>query len=92
MTSLLSRPSLFSQVRAGILEDGIVTVDDRGTGQGSVTRPLRRTTRQFLWRCFSDLSELTTFMPLSLGTATAGDGAKGGLIGRSNIKRHFPHF
>ena len=25
-------------------------------------------------------------------TATAGDGAKDGLIGRSNIKRHFPHF
>ena len=24
--------------------------------------------------------------------ATAGDGAKDGLIGRSNIKRHFPHF
>jgi hypothetical protein len=23
-------------VKAGILEDGVVTVDDRGTGQGSV--------------------------------------------------------
>src|SRR5215472_7612199 len=27
-------------LRAGILEDGIVTVDDRGTGQGSVISPL----------------------------------------------------
>jgi retron-type reverse transcriptase len=26
-------------LRAGILEDGIVTVDDRGTGQGSVITP-----------------------------------------------------
>ena len=25
---------------AGILEDGVVTVDDRGTGQGSVISPL----------------------------------------------------
>ena len=31
------------------------------------TRPLRRTIRQFLSRFFSDLSELTTFMPVSLG-------------------------
>jgi RNA-directed DNA polymerase len=27
-------------LRAGILEDGVVTVDDRGTGQGSVISPL----------------------------------------------------
>ena len=27
-------------LKAGILEDGIVTVDDRGTGQGSVISPL----------------------------------------------------
>ena len=27
-------------LRAGILEDGVVTVDDRGTGQGSVVSPL----------------------------------------------------
>src|SRR5580700_8227384 len=27
-------------LRAGILEDGIVTVDDRGTGQGSVISPI----------------------------------------------------
>src|SRR5437899_6524636 len=27
-------------LKAGILEDGIVTVEDRGTGQGSVTSPL----------------------------------------------------
>ena len=27
-------------LRAGILEDGAVTVDDRGTGQGSVISPL----------------------------------------------------
>src|SRR6266404_8681325 len=27
-------------LRAGILEDGVVTVDDRGTGQGSVIAPL----------------------------------------------------
>src|SRR5690349_16378338 len=27
-------------MRAGILEDGVVTVDDRGTGQGSVISPL----------------------------------------------------
>ncbi|HME84897.1 MAG TPA: hypothetical protein VKG91_10210, partial [Roseiarcus sp.] len=26
-------------LKAGILEDGIVTVDDRGTGQGSVITP-----------------------------------------------------
>ena len=27
-------------LKAGILEDGVVTVDDRGTGQGSVISPL----------------------------------------------------
>jgi hypothetical protein len=27
-------------LRAGILEDGVVTVDDRGTGQGSVISPI----------------------------------------------------
>ncbi|WP_349437914.1 hypothetical protein [Pararhizobium sp. A13] len=27
-------------LKAGIFEDGIVTVDDKGTGQGSVTSPL----------------------------------------------------
>ena len=27
-------------MKAGVLEDGIVTVDDRGTGQGSVISPL----------------------------------------------------
>jgi retron-type reverse transcriptase len=27
-------------LRAGILEDGVVTVDDRGTGQGSVVSPI----------------------------------------------------
>ncbi|WP_352550115.1 MULTISPECIES: reverse transcriptase domain-containing protein [Mesorhizobium] len=27
-------------LKAGILEDGLVTVDDRGTGQGSVISPL----------------------------------------------------
>jgi hypothetical protein len=27
-------------MRAGILEDGVVTVDDRGTGQGSVISPI----------------------------------------------------
>jgi len=27
-------------LKAGILEDGIVTVSDRGTGQGSVISPL----------------------------------------------------
>ena len=27
-------------LRAGVLEDGIVTVSDRGTGQGSVASPL----------------------------------------------------
>jgi len=26
-------------LKAGVLEDGIVTVDDRGTGQGSVRTP-----------------------------------------------------
>ena len=26
-------------LKAGILEDGVVTVDDRGTGQGSVISP-----------------------------------------------------
>jgi retron-type reverse transcriptase len=26
-------------LRAGILEDGVVTVDERGTGQGSVVTP-----------------------------------------------------
>ena len=29
-------------LKAGILEDGIVTVDDRGTGQGSVITPLTK--------------------------------------------------
>ena len=27
-------------LKAGVLEDGIVTVDDRGTGQGSVISPM----------------------------------------------------
>ena len=27
-------------MKAGILEDGVVTVDERGTGQGSVISPL----------------------------------------------------
>ena len=27
-------------MRAGVLEDGVITVDDRGTGQGSVISPL----------------------------------------------------
>jgi RNA-directed DNA polymerase len=27
-------------LKAGILEDGVVTVSDKGTGQGSVTSPL----------------------------------------------------
>ena len=27
-------------LKAGILEDGVVTVDDKGTGQGSVISPL----------------------------------------------------
>ena len=29
-------------LKAGILEDGIVTVDERGTGQGSVISPIYR--------------------------------------------------
>ena len=33
-------------LKAGILEDGIVTVDDRGTGQGSVISPLLANNRQ----------------------------------------------
>ena len=31
---------ILTWLRAGILEDGVVTVDDRGTGQGSAISPL----------------------------------------------------
>jgi RNA-directed DNA polymerase len=33
-------PSRTGRIKAGVLEDGIVTVSDRGTGQGSVISPL----------------------------------------------------
>jgi RNA-directed DNA polymerase len=41
-------------LKAGILEDGVVSVSDRGTGQGSVISPLPCTTRSTSGPCAGD--------------------------------------
>ena len=45
-------------LKAGILEDGVVTVDDRGTGQGSVISPLLANI--YLHYCFDLWAERAT--------------------------------
>jgi RNA-directed DNA polymerase len=49
-------------LKAGILEDGVVTVDDRGTGQGSVISPL--------------LANISTCTTALISGLIAGDGVK----------------
>ena len=40
MSLLMLSWTAHSQTRAGVPEDGIVTIEERGTGQGSVISPL----------------------------------------------------